>query len=56
MTIDRGRTLLEAFKQTLSDEFDRDLIEAYAKNLDYDDLDRTFRDQLAEEMSHKDET
>ena len=56
MTIDRKRSLLEAFKQTLTDEFDRNLVEAYSKNLDYDGLDETFREQLSREVACEDET
>jgi len=56
MTIDSKRSLLEAFMQTALDEFSRDLVKAYAENLDYNDLERTFRDQLTKEMSHEDET
>lgn len=56
MTIDRKRSLLEAFEQTLTDEFDRNLVEAYANNLDYDDLEQTFREQLSSEVACEDET
>lgn len=56
MTINSERSLLEAFEQTVLDKFNRVLVEAYAKNLDYDDLERTFRDQLFEEVSDEDET
>jgi len=56
MTIDRKKSLLEDFKQTLADKFDRNLVEAYAKNFDYDDLDQTFREQLSKEVACEDET
>jgi len=56
MTMDSERSLLEDFKQTVPDEFNRDLVEAYAKNLDYDDLEKAFLDQLTKEASHEDET
>ena len=56
MTIDRKNSLLEALKQTLTDESDKVLIEAYAENLDYDDLERTFREQLIEQVDREDET
>jgi len=56
MTTGRGRSLLEAFEQTLADKFDRNLVEAYAKNLDYDDLEQTFREQLSQEVAYENET
>jgi len=56
MTIDRKKSLLEALKQTLTDEFNKGLIETYAEDFNYNDLEQAFREQLNEEMSHKDET
>jgi len=56
MTISRDKSRLEDFKKTLADEFDRNLVEAYAKNLAYDDLEQAFLDQLTKEVSHEDET
>lgn len=55
MTIDNEKSLLEDLKQTLTDDFDKCLIQAYAKSFDYDDLERTFREQLTEEAGHHDE-
>jgi len=56
VTIDNKRSLLEAFEQTLADDFDRNLVEAYAKSLDYYDLEQTFREQLTREVACEDET
>lgn len=56
MKMDSRKSLLEILKHTLTSEFDRDLVDAYAKNFDYDDLDRAFRDQLVKEVAREDET
>ena len=56
MAKDRGNSLLEELEETLADEFDKDLIESYAKNLDYNELEQKFREQLIQEISHEDET
>jgi hypothetical protein len=56
MAIDRKKGLLEALKETLTDEFNKGLVETYAEDFDYNDLERTFREQLIEEVSSEDET
>jgi len=56
MTIDRKKSLLEALKQTLTDEFNKGLIESCAEDFDYNNLEQAFREQLIEEMSREDET
>ena len=56
MTIDRKKSLLEALKQTLTDEFNKGLIETYAEDFNYNDLEQAFREQLNEEVSSEDET
>jgi hypothetical protein len=55
MTIDRKRSLLEALAQTSTDEFDKALIEAYAENFSYEDLEQTFREQMIQEVSRENE-
>jgi len=56
MAIDRKKSLLEDLRETLTEEFDKGLIDAYVKNLDYRDLERTFVEQLIEEVKKEDET
>lgn len=56
MTIDRKKSLLEALKQTLTDEFNKGLIETCAEDFDYNNLEQAFREQLIEEVSREDET
>jgi hypothetical protein len=56
MTIDRKKSLLEALKQTLTEEFNKGLIETYAEDFDYNGLEQAFREQLIEEVSREDET
>lgn len=56
MAVDSRKSLLEVLKQTLTNEFDRDLVDAYAKTFDYNDLERTFREQLVKEVRRDDET
>ncbi len=56
MTTDSRKRLLEDLKQTLSNDQDKSLIDAYAGNLKYEDLERVFREQLIEEAGDKDET
>ena len=56
MTIDSKKSLLEALKQTLTDEFNKGLIETYTENFNYNDLEQTFREQLIQEVSREDET
>ncbi|GAI61155.1 unnamed protein product [marine sediment metagenome] len=56
MTIDRKKSLLEALKQTLMDEFNKGLLETYAEEFDYNDLEQAFREQLIEKVSSEDET
>jgi len=55
MRVDKKKSLLEAFKETVIDEFDRKLIEAYAENLDSNDLARAFVEQLSTEVACEDE-
>lgn len=55
MTIDSKKSLLDDLKQSLTDDFDKCLIQAFAKNFDYNDLEKTFRQQLTEEVSQHDE-
>ena len=56
MTIDRKKSLLEALKQTLTDEFNKGLIETCAEDFEYNNLEQAFREQLIEEVSREDET
>jgi len=56
MTIDRKKSLLEDLRETLTEEFDKGLIDAYVENFDYRDLERTFVEQLIEEVKQEDET
>ena len=56
MTIDKKKSLLEALKQTLTDEFNKGLIETYAEDFNYNDLEQAFREQLIEEVNREDET
>lgn len=56
MTIESKKNLLEDLKQTLSNDQDKSLIDAYAGNLKYEDLERRFREQLIEEAGGGDET
>ena len=56
MTIDRKKSLLEALKQTLTNEFNKGLIETCAEDFDYNNLEQAFREQLIEEVSREDET
>jgi len=55
MTIESKKNLLEDLKQTLSNDQDKSLIDAYAGNLKYEDLERRFREQLIEEAGGGDE-
>ena len=55
MAIDSNRKLLEELEQALTDDFDKSLIRSYANNFDYSDLERTFREQLTQEVSQSDE-
>jgi hypothetical protein len=48
--MDRKKSLLEALKQTLTDEFNKGLIETYTENYSYNDLEQTFREQLIEKV------
>lgn len=56
MSVDSKRSLLEAFRQTLTDESAKDLVQAYAKGFDYQDLERVFLEQLLRETPGEDET
>jgi len=53
--MDVRKRLLEDLKHKAKDQFDKNLIAAYAKNFDYKDLEQTFRDQLSKEVSCEDE-
>ena len=56
MTTESRKSLLEDLKQTLSSDKDKGLIDSYARNLSYDDLESAFREQLIEEVKEEDET
>jgi len=55
MTTDYRKTLLKDLEQVVEDDFNKELIEAYADALDYNDLEQTFREQLIKEVSGVDE-
>lgn len=55
MATDSRKSLLDDLQQTLTEDSDKRLIKAYAKNFDYSDLERAFREQLTEEVSQPDE-
>ena len=46
MTTDSKKSLLDGLKQSLSNDEDKILIDSYARNLSYDDLENAFREQL----------
>lgn len=55
MATDVKESLVKDLVQTLTDDFDKSLIQAYAERFDYGDLERTFREQLTKEVSRDDE-
>ncbi len=55
MTTETRKELLEALRKRVSDKFNKGLVQAYARDINYSDLEAAFIEQLTEEAGRQNE-